>query len=249
MIIKHPTCDAVPCLKALWREAFDDGDFSDVFFSTVFEPSHALAAIIDGDIAGALYFLDCEYSGIPVAYVYAVATSKRYRGRGVCRALMEECHRILKERGYGFVILKPGSDELFSLYGKLGYMTCGYFCSVTADADGTADIREISKEEYSLLRQGSLPRNGVDVGDKFLEFAAEYMHFFAGDGYVFTAHTDDNELYCAELIGKEPTLSSVVGALGCRKGHFRLEGNEPFIMGHPLKCECPDDLRFTLTFD
>ena len=162
---------------------------------------------------------------------------------------MDECHRVLKARGYGFAFLRPGSEGLFELYGKLGYEICGGVSSVVADACGGVAIRECDADEYAAMRHEMLPQSGAKISEKGLDFAAGYMKFYAGDGFAFSAYTEDGELYCGEIFGDDPPLPEIVGALGCRRGHFRLAGNEPFIMGYPLCGDLPKDMLFTLVFD
>lgn len=122
MEIKQPTSNDLTRLKLLFSEAFgDDGTFNDTFFECAYSPSRAMTAKEDEALVGMLYWFDCEYSGGKLAYIYAVATAKQYRGRGVCKALMEFTHAHLSALGYIGAILKPAEDSLFDFYSRLGY--------------------------------------------------------------------------------------------------------------------------------
>jgi len=112
MIIDLPSASDIPALRALWKEAFGDSDeFLDSFMSTAFSPCRAMCAKDGEKISAMLYWFDCECRGERVAYLYAVATAKGYRNRGICSALMERTHGHLSEKGYTGVLLVPGSPS------------------------------------------------------------------------------------------------------------------------------------------
>ena len=100
---------------------------------------------MEGEIAAALYWFDCdlphwasptEFSVRKLAYLYAVATAKAHQGQGLCRALMENTHEHLRQLGYDGCILSPQSEGLFTMYGKLGYTTCGHILEFSCSAAG-----------------------------------------------------------------------------------------------------------------
>ena len=81
MIIDYPAENAIPQLRGLWKEAFGDEDaFLDAFFATGFSPDRCRCVTVDGQLAAALYWFDCSWEEKPLAYLYAVATGKAYRG-------------------------------------------------------------------------------------------------------------------------------------------------------------------------
>ena len=78
-------------LRRLWKQAFGDSDaFLDSFFSVGYSCDRCRQLSLDSQLAAALYWFDCSFSGKPVAYVYAVATDAAFQGQGLCRALMAE---------------------------------------------------------------------------------------------------------------------------------------------------------------
>ena len=89
MIIDAPR--SISPLKDLWRIAFGDPDgFIDDFFALAYCPRRCLCAYEADRLAGALYWFDCTCRGQKMAYLYAVATDPGFRGRGFCRALLED---------------------------------------------------------------------------------------------------------------------------------------------------------------
>ena len=126
MTIDYPSENAIPQLRSLWKEAFGDEDsFLDVFFGTGFSPDRCRCIPLNGEIAAALYWFDCSWEGGPLAYLYAVATCKQYRGQGLCRKLMANTHEHLKYLGYTGAVLVPGEPSLFDFYSNMGYTAFG----------------------------------------------------------------------------------------------------------------------------
>lgn len=241
----------IPALRRLWKEAFGDTDeFLDTFFSTAYSPDNCLAAYKDGELAGALYIIDCELESRKIAYIYAVATAKKHRGKGVCKSLFAHTHLYLKNRGYTATILVPGNRELFSFYEKLGYNTYGYLdefeCKKTS---GELNFSEISAKEYADLRKNFPPYHSVTL--KNLDFLKTQLRFFTGDDFIFAARKHGNTLFAAEFLGNKENAAKTVSAFGCEKGVFRSYGEtKPFLMGFKLKTKpLPDRIYFPFAFD
>ncbi len=228
MIIDAPSYDDIPALRSLWKEAFGDGEaFLDAFFGTSFSPDRARCARENGDVVAMLYWFDCEHDGERVAYLYAVATAKAYRGRGICAALMKNTHRDLKEKGYTGALLVPGTAELFGFYEKFGYKTSCYVREFSASAsEGELDIRKICKEEYLELRRRFLPLGSVIQERENLDFLNTQASFYTGDGFLLAARREGDTLFGVELLGNTDTASKIVGALGLNKGKFRTPGKD-----------------------
>ena len=76
-------------LKALWQEAFGDSEsWLDSFFENCFSPDRHHAVWEDKKPVSALYWFDCALSGHKIAYIYAVATGKNCRGRGLVKSVV-----------------------------------------------------------------------------------------------------------------------------------------------------------------
>ena len=89
----YPTREQTEGLCKLWQEAFGDNDaFLDAFWSTAFSSDRCRCITVDGEVAAALYWFDCRCENKPMAYLYAVATARSHRGKGLCKALMESTH-------------------------------------------------------------------------------------------------------------------------------------------------------------
>ncbi len=223
--------------RRLWQEAFGDTDaFLDLFSSTAYAPQRSRTVTIDGDLAAALYWFDCSYDGKKIAYIYAVATARAYRGQGLCHRLMEDTHLQLKEQGYAGAILVPGSKALFELYAGMGYVTCSYMRTLCCQAQGEVECREIGKVEYAVMRRQMLPPGGVVQAGENLDFLEKQAQFYAGPGFLLAARKEGTCLHGLELLGDVQAAPAIVAALGCESGEFRTPGSEqPFAMYYPLR--------------
>lgn len=250
MNIDYPNQEQVGALRALWQEAFGDDDaFLDQFFTYGFAPDRCRCLTVDGEVAAALYWFDCSFQGQPMAYLYGVATAKRHRGKGLCRALAENAHLHLKYLGYAGAILVPAGDKLFEMYEKMGYFPCSSVSEfVCTAASEPAQMRKVDAEEFRLLRRQFLPENGVVQEGDNLDFLQTMADFYAGEDFlVVVAHGED--FFAPELLGNEQAAPGILAALRKNQGRFRGPGGgTPFAMYLSLS-DCPAPGYFGLAFD
>ena len=137
MTIDRPGADQIPALKRLWQQAFGDtDDFLDSFYSTAYAPDRCLCILLEDRPAAALYWLDCTLQEHKLAYIYAVVTDPAYRGRGLCRVLMESTHDLLRRRGYAGAVLVPQQEGLRAMYAGMGYLPGTTVAEVTCTSGG-----------------------------------------------------------------------------------------------------------------
>ena len=240
MIIDSPTAKQIPELCALWCEAFGDTEeFFDVFLNTAYSSERCRCLSVDGSVAAALYWFDCEYEGKKIAYLYAIATKKDFRGQGLCRALMEDTHAHLDSLGYTAAILVPSEPSLFGFYNKIGYSACSSIGEFTCRAtDKTTALTQIDKHEYAALRRSYLPEKSVIQEGANLDFLCAQATLYKGDGFLLAARVQSEKLIGLELLGDTSKASAIVRSLGCAEGDFRTVGSSrPFAMYLPLADE------------
>lgn len=250
MNIDYPLQSQANELRALWHEAFgDDNDFMDAFFGYGFNPDRCRCITQDGKVVAALYWFDCSLNGQPIAYLYGIATAKSHRGKGLCRALLENAHSHLKYLGYAGIILVPSGEKLFKMYEKLGYCTCCSISEFTCAAGGApVSIRKIDGEEYCRLRRDFLPQNGVLQEGDGLQFLDQMTDFYVGDDFLLTVARQET-FFATELLGNTQAAPGILAALHWNKGTFRYPGNQrSFAMYHPLSDLNPP-AYFGLAFD
>lgn len=244
MIIRHPENKDIPALKEIWRQAFnDENDFINAFFSLAFSENRALIAEIDDSVASMLYWFDFNFNDKKVAYVYAVATLKDFRKKGLCNALMTALHKHLKALGYIGASLVPTNETLFNFYGKMGYITCIYNDEDTVIAkEGNVSFNEISIEEYFTLRKKYLPENCIRQNNN--EFLKYQTTFYKGEDFIFALRSDD--FFVVEFFGNKEMQPYILYSQNKEKGVFRTFGKQtPFAMYLPFEeSQLPEYLDF-----
>ena len=237
MNIDMPSLPQREALRKLWQEAFGDSDdFLDAFFRTAFAPQRCRCVYVDGALAAALYWFDCEYDGKRLAYVYAVATAKKFRGRGICRALMADTHGHLEKLGYQAAVLVPAQPGLFAFYGAMGYTPC---CAarefVCAPGEEPAVVYPVDTDAYAKLRRQLLPAGGIVQEGENLRFLQTQVKLYAGQGILLAGNEEDGVFRAAELLGDHTAAPGILRTLGCVRGSFRVPGaSAPYAMYHPL---------------
>lgn len=220
-------------LKRLWQQAFGDTpEFVDGFFSTGFSPERCRCLYAQGQLAAALYWFDCLWNGRKIAYIYAVATDKAFRGQGFCRRLMEDTHDRLQALGYAGAALVPVDAGVSAMYEKLGYRG---FCPMEKQqvlpAGEAVCVRPVNPDVYARLRTAKLPQGGIIQEGDTLAFLASYARFYTGGGTLFCAARDGDALYFQEFFGDASLLPGIVASLQARRGIVRLPGgSKPFAM-------------------
>lgn len=286
----EPDNSMIPQLRDLWKEAFGDSDaFLDNFYSTAFDKSRCRVAYAACDTsvsqnsmccadtatgkktAAVLYWFDCRIDNQRVAYVYAVATAKEFRGNGACHLLLENTHQHLKALGYSSVVLVPGNETLVHLYEGCAYELCTKRSRITCSAhDMNVNISEMDKETYTTLRHALLPVNALVQDGVNLDFLATQAKFYAGQvlpssansdmpcndntpqhaAFLLAANIENQNLYGIELLGDSTFAPGIVHALGCKDGTFFTPGkDEPFAMWHALSEEAIEPGYFGFAFD
>lgn len=225
-------------LKELWQDAFQEPmEAIDGFFSTAFSPERCCYLEEAGKVVSALYWFDCRCSGQKLAYIYALATLRSHRGKGLAARLLADTHRRLKSLGYDGAFLKP-ADGLFPYYEKQGYKTCGYISRPEVKAAGDPlFLRQVSGEEFFRLRQAFLPANSAEFTSPVIPFLEGFARFWAGDRCVLCAGT---EVY--EFLGDLSALPGALKTLNLPAATPVTAGNDiPFLMVCPLshKMETP----------
>lgn len=249
MKIDYPDREQLPELRRLWQEAFGDSDaFLDGFFDQAFAPDRCRCVTQEGQIAAALYWFDCRCGDRPMAYLYAIATGKSFRGRGLCRALMEDTRQHLQSLGYAGILLVPARG-LAEMYEKMGYEACCGIAEFSCEAGmQPVPLRSVDAGEYARLRRQLLPANGVLQEGTNLTFLASQAQLYAGEDFLLAAAEEGDGLMGLELLGNREAAPGILAALGKSKGRFRTPGRTPFAMYLPLS-GCPKPDYFGLAFD
>lgn len=153
--IMAPMTRQMQQIRSLWLECFPEEQSEDAeqFLFTRFKPEKMLCHIEEGRIVSMLHIIEfintvhgntvasttvrtakstaestCRY-----AYIYAVATSKEYRKKGIAGALIEQAIDKCRKEGFSFVCLIPSDDHLREWYKKYGFTVSRPVSFHTAD--------------------------------------------------------------------------------------------------------------------
>lgn len=218
-------------LRELWKNAFDDSDdFLDIFQKTAFSEDRCQYITLDNHIASALYWFDCTLEDKKIAYIYAVATHEKHRGKGLCHKLMEQTHTYLKEQGYEGAILSPATDDLIHFYERIGYEVCTYVDELRFDEESiqpseAISLQKISKEEFASLRKNLLPSNALIQENENLDFLETQASFYKGTDFLLTARKEGTTLNGIEFLGDCSLLPNIIKSFNCTTGIIRTIGN------------------------
>lgn len=163
-------------MMLLWDEAFGEGDvFCSRFFCYHFRAEDSFVICEGEELYAMLHTLRCTLNGRSARYLYAVATRKSHRGRGLFSAL----HRaLLDEAREDLFFLIPEREELRPFYEKRGYRTCGVAPHLAERQKGAPISAEEAYGLY-LAEADSLPL--VMTREEFLT-TANQKRFYRTDG-------------------------------------------------------------------
>ena len=167
-MFRTATKSDLPGIAALWQEAFGDSPKAVTYFFESFPNCISYVSDEGGEITSMVHALPQVLSpNTPAAYVYAVATLKSHRGKGLCRKLMAFAEADLQKRDFGCAVLTPGEQSLFDFYERLGYETA-FTRKRTAFEGG----REISLADYLARREEILTVPHMVYDETTLTYAA-----------------------------------------------------------------------------
>lgn len=252
MTAEYPKRAHVNGLRWLWKEAFGDtDDFLDGFFDHGFSP-HRCRCVTEGDrVLSALYWFELSYRGQKLAYLYAVATAKDCRGKGLFARLLEDVKEVLTAQGFHGILLVPSSESLARMYERHGFSACAAVdCHEIAAGQIPAACREIGLREFAARQRNLLPEGSALPGAEMVTFLASQYRFFAGDGWLAVGQIYDGKLVCQEFLGDSSAMGGLVRALDVSEGEFRTPGKtKPFAWFLPLHEGCEGPGYFALALD
>lgn len=134
----------IPQMKQLWHQVFgDDKEYLDSFFSNIYRDDNTLVYVAGEKVVAILFIVPYQFHRAGVmekaVYLYALATSPEYRGRGIMAELINKSIAISRERKYSFLFLVPSNQTLFGYYKKFGFRECSFWEKIEKDSDVIRD--------------------------------------------------------------------------------------------------------------
>ena len=242
MIIKKADKSHIIQIAELWNEAFGD-DKSDVLgyleyllqFFYICEENDLVKAMAS--------VLSVKFRDKNGGYIYAVATRKSERGKGLSTELLSYI-KSLDE--YEFLVLVPQEKELFEFYAKRGFIP---FSSVETkeikveEMNNRISFEEISTQEYVEARKRYFRDSLIEWDVKALDFAKKMYggKFFEAKNKeynsAFFGFKVGEKLVIKELLCKDGEIlgAKIANSFGCKYVRVSYpEGlAEPFAMIYP----------------
>ena len=247
----YPKAADPTALIALWMEAFGEEKEEVLpFFRDIYPLCQAWTCMEGETLCAMAYALPHTLvtgkTHLPAAYLYAVATKKEYRGRGLASRLLGEMEAALKEAGIAGLLLVPANAELFAFYGKLGMQPFSYrgWQTVTAKP-GT--VRAVPAAEYAEKREAYLearPHNlpPVQVLERYGLYAWE-------TGICAVEKTPQGARF-REILGDPAGAGAVLAHLGEAEGRAHLPaGDTAYAVAKPLCKQFPREGYFAFAME
>ena len=161
-------------LITLWQEAFGDSrEAIELFWDNRYIPENTVVFEENGKLCSMLYLLDGKLSAkgdiYNSYYLYAAATLKEFRGRGIMRQMLDYAKNLAQKRNIDFICLKPAEESLYNFYEKNGYRNI--FSCQTIRIDRT-DALNLSFDSFAASDKFIWDKKALDY--------AEIQHKFYG---------------------------------------------------------------------
>lgn len=224
-------------LIVLWQEAFGDTrEAIELFLNKRYLPQNTLVDDDNGKITSMLYLLDGKVIADGVTmnayYLYAAATLKEYRGRGIMAKMLQNVKELAENRGVDLVCLKPAEESLYGFYEKHGYKTVFTTQKAAIKHEPVAtDSIEAEKTDLFAVRENTFKNFNRFIWDKTaIEFAAEQHKHYGGkvveccNGYCLYS-VDDDVCSVKELGFTSDFLSDILGKISATEqvSEFHIE--------------------------
>ena len=250
MIIEHPADKDIPALRSLWKEAFSDtDDFLELFFTRGFAPERSLTVKEGENVLAALYWFYCAWEENQSAYIYAVATKKEHRGKGICRAMMDRLHEDMEKMGRSTVLV-PVDENLRTFYARMGYGNFGGMDEEIYHPKGTPVLaQKLSVTDYMQKRKGLLPEGGIVQEGEVLPFLESMLTFYGGESWLLAGYQDGGKWIFPEFLGDKALLPGILKALEISVAQVCTAGDKPFAMYRPIAGEKKTPAYFAFALD
>lgn len=174
-------------LIALWQEAFGDTrEAVELFIDKRYLPQNTLVDDDNGKITSMLYLLDGKViaDGVLMSayYLYAAATLKKYRGKGIMAKMLQKAKELAESRGVDLICLKPAEESLYDFYKKHGYKTV-FSTKKAVIRCSSVSNNDIGTDKTDLLtaRENAFENYNRFIWDKAaIEFAIEQHKYYCG---------------------------------------------------------------------
>lgn len=226
---------------SLWQEAFgDSAEAVELFLKHKYIPENTVICEENGKVASMLFLLDGKLNikseKYNAYYLYAAATLKEFRGRGIMAEMLDFSKKLAAERNFDFICLKPAEDSLYGYYKRFGYKEI--FSTKTVKINSViksdSDIQESSsKADTDTIRNRVYKNTDYFEWDKAsIEYAIRQHNYYGGNtinsckGYVLYTALSDN-CHVKELCFTQESLLNILSELQAQTGFIEISVELP----------------------
>ena len=242
-----------PGVLNLWREAFADSEeFIFDFFKNYKDT--ILAYKENGELLSMLSIMPVAWGNKKGRYIYAVATDKKARSRGLSTALLEAAKKYILKNGEEFLVLLPQNESLYEFYKKRGFHTKNcikkYEVLKSEIQKSEENSEKITEDEYYNLRKKFIGNNLIEWSNDDLNniknfYNGEFLRSKNKESAAFLVK-EKNTLYIKELLSEDDNIAEFVNGYDFDKVIVTKKGNAPYIMVWP---EIKEDVYFNIVID
>lgn len=220
-------------IRELWQQAFGDSvEYINLFLERCAQPQDTLVYLQDNTVSGMLFILSSTLvfheSHYRCAYLYAIATHKELRGRGISTQLLQYAYQLCRQRGYAASALVPATPSLFSFYAKRGYAVQGVTKTLSVEASkldsapSAAAFSPIGAPEIFAMRKKQFGDAYLEWDNKQLRYMQAENQFRGGSFFHYKVGGDSGYLCCVphhntllvkELAGNDALLPELLAGL------------------------------------
>lgn len=190
---------------SLWQEAFEDTEeFINRFLGNMVYTENMLIYLSNDEVLGMASMLPVYCGKSAGRYIYAVATRKAHRGKGVCQNIMQAVDEFIKTNNEKFAVLVPASQSLFEFYGKMGYNQIIY----QPNLPGINEIgQQCSTFEYFKIRENLFENyNLIGWSEESLKYILSFGETrLCGSGAIYREGEEVKEALVPEIFNGEWT--------------------------------------------
>lgn len=230
-----------PQVRSLWMEAFADSeDVTNTFLQEIRLWETGFGAFtMTGGLVSMMFLIPAELyvqdQIAPCRYVYAVATAKNERNKGLMRRLHAFAATEAKAAGATALLLVPAEKSLFSLYQTLGYRTRFFLGEqqVVCTYNDAVTLAPCSSDQFLCMREELIHSHVIsfDFSHEFRSMRYPLMKK-TGASFWMVQGTVPQGYLCTEQRAEEcvvletnlvgQTLSDACGALAKQIGYRRI---------------------------
>ena len=134
-------------LLDVWSRSFGDpAPYIRNFLNVLSEPENTVVWREDGRVVSAAYLLPATLRIDQTQYraycVTRAATHPDYRRKGFMEQVLRQCRTLCEERGIDFLVLSPGTNELYKYFSRFGYRANFYAKTTVMDREQLAALAD-----------------------------------------------------------------------------------------------------------